>query len=101
MKARLIDIGHCEREIPLENLPVLVGRGPDVAIQVPDRFASRRHCEISEREGALFVRDLGSTNGSFVNGHYASESSLRSGDMLSVGATTFVVFYESSKESQN
>jgi len=101
MKARLFDARHGNREIPLEKLPVLLGRGSDAGIQVLDGFASRRHCEISERDGALFVRDLGSKNGSFVNGRYASESSLRPGDELSVGATTFVVFYETSEESHN
>lgn len=101
MKARLFDARHGEREIPLERLPVLMGRGPEAEVQVLDRFASRRHCEISERDGALFVRDLGSKNGCFVNGHCADESSLRSGDTLSVGATTFVVFYEAPGENPN
>jgi pSer/pThr/pTyr-binding forkhead associated (FHA) protein len=101
MKARLLDALHGDREIPLERLPVLMGRGPDAEIQVFDPFASRHHCEISERDGTLFVRDLGSKNGSFVNGRYASESSLCEGDTLSVGATTFVVFYETPEESQN
>jgi pSer/pThr/pTyr-binding forkhead associated (FHA) protein len=101
MKARLFDARHSNREIPLGKLPVLLGRGPDAGIQVPDRFASRRHCEISERDGVLFVRDLGSRNGSFVNGRYATESSLRPGDKLGVGVTTFVVFYETSEDRQN
>jgi pSer/pThr/pTyr-binding forkhead associated (FHA) protein len=100
MKARLFDARHGNREIPLEKLPVLLGRGADAGIQVLDGFASRRHCVISERDGALFVRDLGSKNGSFVNGHHASESSLRPGDKLAVGATTFVVSYETSQECQ-
>ncbi len=47
MKARLFDARHGEREIPLERLPVLMGRGPEAEVQVLDRFASRRHCEIS------------------------------------------------------
>jgi pSer/pThr/pTyr-binding forkhead associated (FHA) protein len=101
MKVRLCDIRHGDLEIPLEKLPVVMGRGPDAEIQVLDRFASRHHCEFSERDGTLFVRDLGSKNGSFVNGRCASESSLCEGDTLSVGATTFVVFYGASEESQN
>lgn len=98
MKASLFDALHGNREIPLEKLPVLLGRGSDAGIQVFDNFASRRHCEISEREGTLFVRDLGSKHGCFVNGRFTSESSLRPGDQLGVGATTFVVSYETSEE---
>jgi pSer/pThr/pTyr-binding forkhead associated (FHA) protein len=94
MNARLFDTRHDNRGIPLEKLPVTVGRGSEAGIQVLDRFASRRHCEISERDGVLFVRDLGSTNGCLVNGRFASESSLRPGDELGVGLTTFVVSYE-------
>ncbi len=100
MKARPFDARHGNREIPLEKLPVLLGRGTDAGIQLLDRFASRRHCEISERDGRLFVRDLGSTNGSFVNGQHADECWLRPGDTLSVGATTFVIVYKASEESQ-
>jgi pSer/pThr/pTyr-binding forkhead associated (FHA) protein len=101
MKARLLDVWHGDREIPLKTLPVLMGRGPDAEIQVPDRFASRRHCEISVRDGTLFVRDLGSSNGCLVNGRFTNESSLRPGDTLSVGLTTFVVLYETAEENQN
>ena len=101
MKARLFDAQHGNREIRLKKLPVLLGRGSDAGIQVLDGFASRRHCEISEKEGALFVRDLGSKNGSLVNGRYVSESSLRPGDELGVGATTFVVSYRPLEECQN
>jgi pSer/pThr/pTyr-binding forkhead associated (FHA) protein len=101
MNARLCDIRRSDREISLKKLPVLIGRCSDAEIQVLDRFASRRHCEIREKDGTLFVRDLGSTNGSFVNGHHEDECWLRPGDTLSVGSTTFVLFYEASEESQN
>ena len=99
MNARLLDARHGNLEIPLERLPVMMGRGADAEIQVHDRFASRHHCEISERDGSLFVRDLGSTNGCLINGRCATESSLRPGDTLSVGVTTFVVSYEASEEN--
>ena len=101
MNARLLDALHGDREILLEKLPVLIGRGSDAEIQVHDPFASRRHCEISERDESLFVRDLGSKNGCLINGRYMNESLLRPGDKLSVGATTFVVLYEMSEQNQN
>jgi hypothetical protein len=81
MKASACDVRHGDREIPLEKLPVLLERGSDAETRVLDRSVSRRQSEISERDGTDFVRELGSTNDSFVNSRYASESSLRSGDI--------------------
>ena len=101
MKAKLLDTRHGNREIPLDKLPILLGRAMDAGIQVQNCFASRRHCEISERDGALFVQDLGSKNGSLINGNYADEAWLTSGDTLCVGTAMFVVAYESSEEWQN
>jgi pSer/pThr/pTyr-binding forkhead associated (FHA) protein len=101
MKARLCDTRRCDREILMQRFPVVLGRGPNAGIRLQDDWVSRVHCEISERDGTLFVRDLGSKNGSFVNGQHADECWLRRGDTLSLGATTFVVDYESSEECQN
>jgi pSer/pThr/pTyr-binding forkhead associated (FHA) protein len=56
-----------------------------------DRWVSRRHCEIVERDGLLFVRDFGSRNGTFLNGQFVTESTLTADDKLTVGLTTFLV----------
>lgn len=93
MKAKLIsDNGEVlESEFPLDNLPLVIGRGHDCAIRVVDRWASRRNCEIVNIDGSLVVRDLGSSNGTLVNGRHITESPLTPGDRLTVGMTTFVV----------
>jgi pSer/pThr/pTyr-binding forkhead associated (FHA) protein len=101
VKAKLCDIQCNEREILLEQLPVVLGRGPDAGIRLQDRWASQLHCEISEKNGMLFVRDLGSRHGSLINGRFAAEAPLTAGDRLTVGLTTFVVSYENSEERQN
>jgi hypothetical protein len=59
------------------------GSGPDVAVR--DRSVSRRHAELSRRAGRLRVRDLGSLNGTAVNGRPVEVASLSRGDVLTLG----------------
>lgn len=95
MKAKLIslDAGALELKIVLDKLPAIVGRGPDADIYLDDRWTSRIHCEISELNGTLLVRDLESRHGTFVNGECVAEAHLRPGDRLTVGLTGFEVRY--------
>lgn len=69
--------------------PTTVGRGPDCGVRIDgDDFASARHACIDPRPDGVWVVDLGSTNGTFVNGaRVATERLLRSGDVLRVGQT--------------
>lgn len=99
MKATLVSTQNDET-VALARLPVVLGRSPEAAIQLRDRFASQFHCEISTRDGALFVRDLGSKHGTLINGRLVTESPLSAGDELSVGLTTFVVHCEQPAELQ-
>lgn len=72
----------------------MVGRGSQADIQVQDPEVSRKHCRIEELNGLLLIRDVGSTNGTFVNGHPVVETVLISGDRVSLGQTHFLVLYE-------
>ncbi len=71
----------------------VVGRGGECDITIEDPVLSRRHARIMvDPEGqVLRVRDLGSANGTFVNGTRVSEASLRPGDELRLGTREFVV----------
>jgi hypothetical protein len=64
----------------------VIGRSPDVDLMVPDTGVSRSHCRI---EGDVLT-DLGSTNGTYVNGRRVSEHTLRDGDRITVGTTDLV-----------
>jgi len=66
-----------------------VGRGDGCTITIPDdSFVSNVHARVFTADGESFVEDLGSTNGTFLNGHRISGSqSLRSGDRVQIGAT--------------
>ncbi|MBM4040510.1 MAG: FHA domain-containing protein [Planctomycetes bacterium] len=65
--------------------PVVVGRSADSVIQIHDAKISRHHCEIRATPDGYFVRDLGSKNGTYVNGARVAEARLRNGDRLQIG----------------
>ncbi len=70
----------------------LIGRTPDSHLYLPDdRFFSRHHCLLEITPPHCFLRDLGSTNGTFVNGQRVSEASLKPGDQIQGGKTVLLV----------
>lgn len=73
--------------VPLGEYAVSIGRGADSVIVLGDPNVSRRHAEVRPRGDGYVVVDLGSTNGTRVNGALVSERPLADGDVLSFGAT--------------
>ena len=71
--------------------PVVIGRLPECAVVLADPNVSRRHAEVRRLDDSLVVTDLGSTNGTRVNGVPIREQDLASGDEITVGSTTLVV----------
>ena len=57
---------------------------------VPLRPVSRRHCQLSYVDGVLKVRDLGSLNGTYVNGKRIEEAVVQAGDEIRLGTLRFV-----------
>jgi pSer/pThr/pTyr-binding forkhead associated (FHA) protein len=72
------------RSFALGDRPLIVGRSPEVDIVLNDNNISRRHCEFWRTSEGVAVRDLGSTNGTFVNGHKIDAVSLSPRDDVSV-----------------
>ena len=68
----------------------LVGRGSDADLQLMDQGVSRRHINIDFDGTSAVVHDLGSTNGTTVNGHQVGTQALRHGDVIRVGHTKLV-----------
>jgi FHA domain-containing protein len=80
-------------EFPLNSAPVTVGRGEQNDLVLGgDEFASARHALIEVRGDGVWVQDLESTNGTFVNGsRVAGAQRLDAGDVLRVGETDLLV----------
>lgn len=100
MPARLILVrGDGPSEYPLSAFNT-VGRHPDNTVQVLDRIVSKEHCRITRgANGEYTLRDVGSLNGSYVNGQRVSEHALTTGDQLTLGNT--VLRFENDEEDQH
>jgi pSer/pThr/pTyr-binding forkhead associated (FHA) protein len=69
-----------------------IGRHDDCVIRIKSSQVSRRHCELLEDGEALTLRDLGSSNGTFVNGkRVLGQQQLKHGDEVTLGAVTLRV----------
>ena len=89
-RARLIDTA-ANRAIDLASVRVTLGRESRNDITIPDINVSRTHAEISlSPQGAWVITDLGSTNGTYVNGRAVASQPLNEGDHIAMGSTNFV-----------
>lgn len=68
---------------------VEVGRADDVDIRIPRQDISRKHCLIFYKKDRFYIRDLESTNGTFLNGHRIDEKPLAHGDKIRLGEGIF------------
>jgi serine phosphatase RsbU (regulator of sigma subunit) len=83
----LLDDNAPPKRIPLHSLPVVIGRNPPADLVLEGNTVSRRHCRMDLRDGAMWLSDLGSTNGTYVNGVKLAEPvTLEDGATVGVGA---------------
>ena len=73
----------------LGEMIVTIGRIPESVITLEDPNVSRNHAEIRPQGGSFVLADVGSTNGTKINGVKVSERVLQDGDEMTFGATTF------------
>ena len=76
-----------ERVLPLTRASTVLGRGNEADVRLPDTGVSRRHAELQLEGHSVRIADLGSTNGTRVNGRRVDEALLEDGDAVDIGAT--------------
>lgn len=84
--------------------PILIGREKSNSIRLEDEMVSKIHCEVSfilNRDlEQVIIKDLESTNGTFVNGEIIHQAVLKSGDKISIGDTVLQFSYNDDIEEQ-
>jgi pSer/pThr/pTyr-binding forkhead associated (FHA) protein len=78
-------------DIVLDRSPLLVGRHPECDARIDSVMISRHHCTISADGGEIVIRDLGSTNGTWINDRRVDSARLRPGDRVSIAHLRFIV----------
>jgi hypothetical protein len=76
------------RTYPLSIGSTVIGRGDQANLRLPDVGISRRHARLDFDGAQVVLTDLGSTNGTMVNGQRVSAVALNPGDMIQIGTTT-------------
>ncbi len=88
-KQVIVVVQKTGQKVPLKNRKVKIGRDPSNQVVIPDdTFTSRHHAWISYEESDFWLEDLGSTNGTLLNGHpVVKRQVLSAGDKIRVGHT--------------
>lgn len=79
------------RTYPLQMGSTVIGRGDQANLRLPDVGISRRHARLDFDGAQVVLTDLGSTNGTMVNGQRVSAVALNPGDMVQLGTTTLTL----------
>src|SRR5262245_24005073 len=75
----------------------LVGRDPECHLRPASPMISKKHCALIQKDGKLYLKDFGSTNGSFVNDQPVKNAvEVKNGDKLKIGPLLFEVRLEAS-----
>ncbi|MCX6997564.1 MAG: FHA domain-containing protein [Kiritimatiellaeota bacterium] len=87
--------------VPLTEVPITIGRGHENDVVLPDEKVSRIHCGLRWWDGAYYLKDLQSHNGTWVNEERIDVVRLLAGDHLRVGGTvlTFETGYQAGTET--
>ncbi len=86
-------------EFSLERECVILGRGPNVDLAFDDSSMSRQHAALEFVDEQFRVRDLGSTNGTLLNGKPVQVGELQHGDRLGIGSQEFQLIIEDAEET--
>lgn len=88
------------QRIDLGDDPLIIGRSPEVEFQVVERSVSREHCRIWREPSGYRIKDLDSTNKTFLNDQPIIEAELKDGDHIAVGSCVLKFMDRSSVEAR-
>lgn len=90
---QLIGLSGCHKGKSwiISHTPLVLGRGRSCDIVLDDPIVSRRHCQVSEKDGEVLLEDLGSRNPVLINGEPVRQARLAPKDELAVGRDLFLV----------
>ncbi len=93
MEAALVHVRSDGKQqpVPLRVGKIVIGRQEDCQLRIPSAQVSRHHCEVVTGGGGVRIRDLGSSNGTYVNGQKVEDTELEAGDVIALGSMLFVV----------
>ena len=90
VKLKILKGSRKDKLLPVQGTELLIGRGNECDLQPRTELISRKHCLITITDSQVLVRDLGSKNGTFVNGERIEvEHGLQNGDHLGIGPMEF------------
>ncbi len=84
---RVIEGQEVGRGYPVEKAPVTLGRDDMCDISIPDNRMSRQHVMLFYYDPEFYLKDLGSTNGTFVNDKRIKQTTIKNGDHIKIGST--------------
>ena len=88
----LVESGKLHKEVKVGSKTLIVGRGPESQVRLPDDYCSREHAKIMMRGDDLYVEDVGARNGVFVNDdRVLLDQKLTDGDKVRMGRTVITV----------
>ena len=87
----LLKKNNSQKAFSLSSGVTVIGRRHDCDLCISLMSVSRRHCQFNRDEGVLKIRDLGSRNGTYLNGKRIDEAVIRAGDYIEVGPLKFVL----------
>jgi pSer/pThr/pTyr-binding forkhead associated (FHA) protein len=86
------------REFPIKRDAFVIGRKNTCDLRIPLSSVSRKHCELKIEDGKVVLRDLGSSNGTYLNRTRVEQAVLAAGDEVVVGPVVFTVVVDGKPE---